>query len=376
MSENPTSGIAVHFSKLKDPRVPRTKLHDLHDILVIAICAILCGADSWAHVAMFGEAKLAWFKTFLKLPYGIPSHDTFGRVFASLDVEAFAKCFQSWIESIATLTKGEVVAIDGKTLRHTFDRAAEKLPIHMVSAWASANRLVLGQVQTEEKSNEITAIPKLLDLLSLKGCIVTIDAMGCQKAIAAKIVEKEADYVLGLKGNQEKLHVDVEAYFHEALRCDFAGVTYSYHEKSEKGHGRVETRRIWCTSDLGWCGVKPYWAGLRSIAMVESEREMNGKKSVEQRYYISSLDGRSARRFIKATRSHWGIENQVHWILDVAFRQDDARMRMGNAAANFAILEHIALNLLKSDKTVKVGVKGKRLNAGWDESYLLRLLGI
>jgi predicted transposase YbfD/YdcC len=369
------TSIAAHFAALPDPRVDRMKLHSLHDILVIAICAILCGADDWASIELFGKAKESWFRKFLDLPHGIPSHDTFGRVFAALDAEAFSKCFVSWIQAIAELSCGEVVAIDGKTLRRTFDRAAEKAAVHMVSAWASANRMVLGQVKTADKSNEITAIPKLLDMLALKGCIVTIDAMGCQKEIVAKIVEKEADYVLGLKGNQGTLHALVEAYFREALKADFAGVEYSYHETAERAHGRQEVRRIWCTSDLDWFERIDDWAKLRSIAMVERERVVAGQKSIEKSYYISSLIGRSAKRFGKATRDHWGVES-MHWTLDMAFREDESRMRMGNAAANLATMHHIALNLLKQEKTAKVGVKNKRLKAGWDESYLLKLLGI
>lgn len=375
MGAAPGATIVDHFAQLPDPRVDRTRRHELMDMLVIALCGVICGADDWVSIELFGKSKEPWFRTFLRLPNGIPSHDTFGRLFAALDVEAFGRCFTSWVQSIAEVTKGEVVAIDGKTLRRTFDRVAERSPVHMVSAWASANRLVLGQVKTEEKSNEITAIPQLLDILALKGCIVTIDAMGCQKAIAAKIVDKGADYVLGLKGNQEKLHIDVETYFELGLKCGFAGVRHSFYETREKGHGRVETRRIWCTPDVGWLDGRADWKGLRSIGLVESEREVGGVTSCERRYFISSLDGRSARRFVKATRSHWGVENSLHWVLDMAFRQDECRMRTGNAAANLTMLQHLAINLVKKDTTTKAGVKNRRLKAGWDEKYLLGLLG-
>ena len=376
MPKPPAASITKHFAKLPDPRINRTKRHELMDIIIIALCAAICGADDWVSVELFGKSKEEWFRTFLRLPNGIPSHDTFGRVFAALDADAFARCFRDWVQAVAELTNGEVVAIDGKTLRRTFDRASEKAAVHMVSAWASANRMVLGQVKTETKSNEITAIPKLIEMLVLKRCIVTIDAMGCQKAIAAKIVDKGADYIFGLKGNHEKFHEDVEAYFQEALKCDFEGVKYSYHEaKPEQDHGRIETRRIWCTPDLDWFDKKDDWEGLRSIAMVERERKVQGERSIEQHYYISSLNGKNAKRFGTAVRTHWGVENSLHWVLDMAFRQDESRVRKGNAAANLTTLHHIAVNLVKQDTTTKAGVKNKRLKAGWDERYLLSLLG-
>jgi len=370
------SSVADHFGSIPDPRINRTKRHLLNDILVISICAVICSADDWVAIEQFGKAKKQWFRGFLRLPNGIPSHDTFGRVFAALDQKAFASCFTSWIQSVANITDGEVVAIDGKTLRRSFDRASGKAAIHMVSAWASANGLVLGQVKTEAKSNEITAIPKLLEILDLRGCIVTIDAMGCQKEIAKNIIDKDAHYIFGLKGNQGNLHADVEAYFQEALNRDFVGTSYDFIEQKDHGHGRDECRRLWCTNDLKWFAKRAEWKGLQSIAMIEEERIIAGKKSVERRYFISSLPGDDAKRFGHAVRLHWGIENGLHWVLDVAFREDECRVRTGNAPENFATLRHIATNLLKSEHTAKVGVKNKRLKAGWDENYLRTVLGI
>ena len=369
------ASIIVHFADLTDPRVDRTKQHSLNDILVIAITAVICGADDWVSVAQFGRDKLDWFRGFLDLPNGIPSHDTFGRVFAALKPDEFNKCFTSWMAAVAEKTNGRVVAIDGKTLRRSFDRASSRSAIHMVSAWASASRVVLGQVKTEEKSNEITAIPALLDLLDVEGCIVTIDAMGCQKAIAKKIVDGGGDYVFGLKGNQAMLHIEVEEYFREALRHDFAGTQHSFFEEECKGHGRREKRRVWTTEDIDWFQNKAPWKGLRSIAVVESTRIVGDKKSVEHRFYITSLPGDDARRVAHAIREHWGIENGLHWVLDVAFREDDCRVRKDNAAENLAIIRHIAVNLLKSERSAKVGIKNKRLKAGWSEAYLLRVLG-
>lgn len=371
-----TPKLSKYFSSLPDPRVERTRRHSLNEMLIIAICAIICGADDWVSIEEFGEAKLTWFKTFLDLPNGIPSHDTFGRVFSSLDPDTFARCFAEWVAAIAEVSQGQVVAIDGKTLRRSFDRASGKTAIHMVSAWSGMNNLVLGQVKTEEKSNEITAIPKLLQILDLHGCIVTIDAMGCQKEIAGTIINKGADYVLGLKGNHEKLFHNVEAYFHEAVQRQFSDVTHDTYQESDKAHGREEVREFWCTSDLDWFDGSSEWPGLRSIAMVESKRTIQNKTSIERRYFISSLAGDNAKEFAKAIRGHWGIENNLHWILDVAFREDDCRVRKDHAPQNFSMLRHIAINLLKQEKSAKIGIKNKRLKSGWDERYLLKILGI
>ena len=352
------------FSGLTDPR-DSNKRHQLIDIIAIALCAVVCNADTWEEIEEFGQAKHEWFKTFLDLPHGIPSSDTFARVFASLDPVEFREAFLRWTEAV----KGQI-AIDGKTVRHSYGNDAP--PIHMVSAWALENRMVLGQVKTNEKSNEITAIPELLQVLALEGRVVTIDAMGCQKAIAGKIAEKGADYVLGLKKNQGNLHADVELFFQDCLSSGFGDVPYDYCQTIDGNHGRIETRRYWATSDIEWLSDKPLWKNLRTIVMVERERNVNGEVSVETGYYISSL-GSEIKQLAKAVRGHWGIENSLHWVLDIAFREDESRIRKDYAPENFAVLRHIALNLLKKEPSVK-SIKRKRLRAGWDNEYLVKIL--
>jgi len=371
-----STSLRDHFASLSDPRIDRTKHHHLLDILTIAICAIICGADGWVEIEEFGNAKLPWFQTFLTLPNGIPSHDTFGRVFAALDPEQFQACFLAWVQSAVTSTEHQLVALDGKTLRRSHDHTKGKAAIHMVSAWASATRLVLGQVKVDEKSNEITALPDLLQLLALKGCLVTIDAMGCQTEIVKTIVEQEADYVLSLKGNQGTLHREVQELFVHAQTTQFREVEHDFHETVTKGHGRLEVRRHWTITEgeyIEYLNTKERWAKLRSIGKVEAERHIGGTVSRETRYYIGSI-GKDAKQFAEAVRGHWGIENSVHWVLDIAFREDESRVRVGNSAQNLAVLGHIALNLLRQEPSAKVGIKARRLKAGWSEDYLLKVL--
>jgi predicted transposase YbfD/YdcC len=376
MTSNPAAGIGAHFAELKDPRVERTRAHDLLDILVIAICAIICGANDWEAVAEFGRSKKAWFETFLALPNGIPSHDTFWRVFGALDPEQFEACFLNWMRSASELIAGQVVAFDGKMLRRSHDRGIGQAAIYMVSAWASANRLVLAQGKVDNKSNEITAIPELLRALDLAGCIVTIDAIGCQTEIAQLIVDQGADYLLSLKENQEHLYQDVALLFADLAASGYKAYTYDTTRTVDKDHGRIEIREAWTISDpeiIRHLRNAERFAKLSAVMMVRLERRLGQEVSVEQGYYISSAH-KSAAHLLAAKRAHWGIENSVHWILDIAFREDESRLRKGHGAQNFAILRHIALNLLQQETTVKLGVHNKRLKAAWNQSYLLEVL--
>jgi predicted transposase YbfD/YdcC len=358
-----------YFSELRDPRVERNREHLLEEILLIAIAAVLSGAESWNDIADYGEAKREWLKTFLTLPSGIPSHDTFNRVFAALDPEEMEKGFVAWVSSIARLTAGEVVAIDGKALCGSRETGKKTL-VHMVSAWAEGNGLVLAQRKVDEKSNEITAIPKLLDALELAGTVVTIDAMGCQRTIAEKIVGKKADYILAVKENQGTLLDGIKDSFRQLP-------TDAVDEEIECGHGRVEQRRCSVIADLGLIEKAVKWPSLQGLVRIEAERyhEATGKTERETRYYITSLTP-DAARLNRLVRQHWGIENKLHWVLDVGFGEDLSRKRAGHSAQNFSVLNRIALNMLKQDKSSKRGIKGKRLNAAWDHPYLLKLLGI
>lgn len=374
MGPKDSLSLVEHFSVMKDPRMERTRLHSLTDLMVVALCAVLCGADSWVEVEEFGRSKASWFRQFLKLPNGIPSHDTFGRVFSLLDPVEFERCFVGWLSALGKELSGQVVAIDGKTLRGSFDRVKGQSPLHLVSAYAAEARLVLGQVATETKSNEITAIPELLKTLVLKGGIVTIDAMGCQREIARQVVEQQADYVLGLKGNQSTMQTEVKEFFEAARAEDFKGVRHSFHEEIDKGHGRIETRRCWTTSDVQWFEDLPKWAGLRSFIAIESTRVVDDKSSTEMRYYISSLDGGDAGQAARAVRQHWTIENELHWELDVVFREDLSRVRDRNSAHNFSIFRRLALNLLKANPRGKSSIQVRRKVAGWDHAYLWQLL--
>jgi predicted transposase YbfD/YdcC len=374
MKLKPKISIADHFGEMEDPRVEWSIRHKLIDIITIAICAVICGADTWVDIEIYGQSKYEWLKQFLELTNGIPSHDTFARVFTRIDPEQFQQKFLSWVKSISNVTQGEVIAIDGKTLRHSYDNSQEKSAIQMVSAWATANRLVLGQVKVDCKSNEITAIPELLKVLSLRGCIVTIDAIGCQKEIVKLVAAQEADYVITLKKNQGSLYKRVEALFSEALRSKYQGFTHSSFRRSQESHGREETRYCVMLSNVQkQIDSKGEWQNLQSIGRLDTMRTVNGKTKIKTRYFISSLPN-NAKLLTDSVRHHWGIENSLHWVLDVAFREDDSRIRKDNAPQNFAVLRHIANSLLQQNKSVKTGIKNKRLKAGWDNEYLAKVL--
>ena len=373
MSQTIDASILTHVASLEDPRDIRGKEHLLLDIITIALCAVISGAEGWEDMAEYGRAKQDWLSTFLSLPSGIPCADTFGRVFARLDPEQMQTCFVSWVKSISTLLGAEVVGIDGKTLRHSGDKGCGKAAIHMVSAWASANRLVLGQRKVEDKSNEIKAIPALLSVLEIAGCIVTIDAMGCHREIASPIIEGGADYVLALKGNQAGLFEDVQWLFQQAQASKFEDVAHSFAQSIDKGHGRIEIRRCWTLSDLSYLVQKPLWSGLQTIVMIQSERRCNGQRTINNRFFISSLPCQAAL-LINAVRTHWSIENSLHWVLDVSFNEDACRIHRESAAQNMALLRHLALNILSKDSSSKRGIAARRKKAAWDQTYLIKLL--
>ncbi len=384
MQNHPKLSLIEHFKDLPDPRINRTKDHDLIDLLVIAVCTLLCAGESFNDMEDFGHAKHDWFKTFLTLRHGIPSHDTFNRVFGALDPKAFLDCFLRWTQSLRQAVAQEIVALDGKALRRALN--ADQSVKYVVSAWAESNGLVLGQWKVADKSNEITALPELLRVLELAGCIVTTDAMGCQKKIAKAIIEADADYVLALKGNHETVHEEVKTFLDDAVaetskprpagaKLAQAAATLAVLETVEKDHGRIETRRYYQSAEVDWFADRAKWEGLRSVGMVEAIREVGGKRTVERRYYLASLP-LDVATFARAVRGHWGVENKLHWVLDVCFREDQSRARAGYAAENLATLRRLALNLLKREKTKKRGIKGKQLNASWNHTYLLRLLGV
>lgn len=368
--------IDTYFSTLEDPRDAMNQAHEFMDLLTIALCAVICGADDWVAVSSFGRAKYLWFKQCLALPNGIPAHDTFWRVFRALDPEQFQRCFLEWMRAVQRQTKGEVIAIDGKQLRRSYDKADGRAAIHMVSAWASANGLCLGQRKVDEKSNEITAIPKLLEVLEIAGCVVTIDAMGCQVSIAETIIEQGGDYLLALKENQGNLYADVELLFDDLEESGFSAYDFSAGKTVDKDHGRVEIRKVWMISDpevVRYMRGAERWPRLTSLVKIQAERYLPDEQSVEIRYFISSLDA-SADELLRIARTHWSIENSFHWVLDIAFREDESRLRKDNGAQNFAVLRHIALNALKQERSAKMGIKNKRLRAGWDNDYLLDVL--
>jgi predicted transposase YbfD/YdcC len=361
------------FQELTDPRVIGRSQYYLSDILTIVLCAVISGAEGFNDIEMFARCKESFFRTFLELPNGIPSHDTINRVMSMISPDEFSKCFAEWVKSLSKKISG-IIAIDGKTARGSFHDADSRDCLHMVSAWSVENGLVLGQVRTNEKSNEITAIPTLLSLLDIKDCVVTIDAMGCQTEIAQKILDGGGDYVLSLKGNQGNSHETVELLFKWEMKNNFSGVTCSEFSTVEKDHGRIETRSIFSIGSLeiDELGLEK-WPELKSVTLVESKREINGKSTIEHRYYLSSLTA-DAERIGKVVREHWGIENSLHWVLDVGFNEDKARNRKDHSAANMTMIRHMAINIMKNDKSSKTSMRGKRLKAGWDDSYLLKLI--
>jgi len=362
-----------HFSALDDPRAQHSIEHLLLDIVLITICAVICGADNWVEIENYGIAKQEWLETFLELPNGIPSHDTLERTLALMCPEQVQQCFLNWVQAVFNITDGQLISIDGKTLRGSYERGGKQGMIHMVSAWAHQNRLVLGQRKVHEKSNEITAIPELLKVLDLAGAVVSIDAMGCQTEIAAQIVAQQGDYVLALKGNQGNLHQDVRQLFDHAHTQNFRDIEHDFYETEEKGHGRQENRRYWVMGQTEFLVGAENWEKLTTIGCVESQRQIGDKISSEMRYYLLSLP-LDAKRFAEAVRGHWGIENQLHWILDVGFREDDSRATQGYSAENLAVIRHLAVNLLTQEKTAKGGTHAKRLKAGWNDHYLTKVL--
>jgi len=368
----PAIRLQDHFVELTDPR-RREVMYPLINVVVIAVCAVICGADDFVAIAKWGRTKREWLAKILDLSSGIPSHDRFNAILAAIKPAEFEQCLLSWITALHEVTGGQIIAIDGKTLRRSFDKASGKAAIHMVSAWATANHISLGQVVTDAKSNEITAIPKLLEMLEIQGSLVTIDAMGCQTEIARTIVARKSDYCLAAKGNQPTLHQGIMDHFEDHLADDFARTKVRRHETKERGHGREEERTYFICPVPDDLPDRARWTGLKAIGLAISNTQRGGKECLEVRYYILSRY-LSGRRFAEAVRTHWAIENRLHWQLDVTFQEDQCRIRMGHADANFSSLRRTALSLLKNELTAKVGIKNKRLTAGWDEDYLEKVL--
>jgi predicted transposase YbfD/YdcC len=376
MPKKPLEAIEEHFSKVRDPRVDRTKDHKLIDMIAIAICGVICGAEGWTDIENFGNSKFSWLKTFLELPNGIPSHDTFGRVFSMIDAEQFQLAFYEWVWAVNDIIQGQIINVDGKCLRGSHDERLGKRAIYMVSVWAEENEIVLGQRKVDEKSNEITVIPELLKLLAISGCIVTIDAIGTQTTIARTIVEGGADFVLSVKENQGHLFEDISVLFAVDQAQNFKYASLEYAQTTNKDHGRMEVRECWSTANPEYLNLirdVHDWIGLQSIAMVVCTRIVAGKETRKVRYYISSLSSQ-AKQILHAVRRHWAIENELHWVLDVALNEDHSRVRKDQAPENLAVLRHIALNLLKHEKTAKGGIHAKQLQAAWKEDYLLKVL--
>jgi hypothetical protein len=365
-----------HFKTLKDPRVDRTKRYPLIEIIFLIISATISGCEGWKSVRDFGLLKLDWLRQFLAYENGIPVDDTLARVMRRLNTKQFATCFTNWIQSVTQATDGDIIAIDGKTLRRSYDAGDGKSAIHMVSAWSSANGVVLGQEKTAEKSNEITAIPALLSSLAIKGCIVTIDAMGCQKNIAEQIVKQGGDYLLALKGNQGSLHEEVKSFFTTAKEDDFKHIEHDFHEDIDSGHGRVEVRRAYAIDFNKYKKHLPaggQWKKLTSVVMVETTREGRDFKTQDKRFYVSSCRG-SAQLLLNASRKHWGVENSLHWTLDVTFREDESRIRKEAAPENYAIFRHIALNILRRNTSIDASIKRKRHMAALNDDVRTTLI--
>ncbi len=366
-------GALRFFRPMNDPREKRGIRHRLPDMIAIAITAVICNADGWEDIEIFGKCKAKWFATFLDLPHGIPSHDTFARVFAKLDPDEFESCFRQWMAHLSDTSQGRLIAVDGKTLRHSFDTASEKTALHMINAWCTTNQSVLGQMVCGTKENEIPVLPRLLKLLDLDGAVVTADAMHCQKKTAKVIRQGKGDYLLQVKDNQPSLHENIELLFEQGLTDDCRGVRYDFAETTEAGHGRIETRRCWCSDDIAGVAPSDDWPGLKTVVCVERIRRIGSKTTRKRHYYISSLPAK-AETLLRCSRNHWGVENQLHWRMDVVFHEDARRIRKDHAAENYTRLSRIALNLLKADTSVKASIRQKRKLAGWDHDFLLNLI--